>query len=93
MKKRTDLLDCMSGRIESSAFEELQADVKKTLQMMQKYYELYDLENGDMHGQIFKTLYIDGDYSEYDEVARRYHLHIYTLDRYRQRYNKLAKSC
>ena len=98
MRKRYDLLEEIGDRLSDGAAlrspvldsfndEALQRLLNKQLD----YYEINDLETGDFHGKIFKALYVDKEFSSYDSIAGYFNLHAYTLDRYRQRYNRLAE--
>lgn len=98
MNKRNDLLNVIARRNyrETSPFDGTLCRLNEEalhaiLESMAKYYEINDIETSDNHSRIFKTLYLDNKRLSYDEVAEMYHIHVYTLDRYRQRYNRLAE--
>lgn len=97
MKKRDDLLDAISKRIYKKTYNKCLSGVSdesllSLLNSLLRYYEVNDYETSNVHGQIFKVLYVDNVGQSYDEVAKSFNIHVYTLDRYRQRYNKLAKN-
>ena len=97
MNRRTDLLGAISGREyikAGSPFGYLNRLGEKALSdilgRMLAYYKVNDYETSNDLADIFATLYIDEADLSYDRVAEKYHIHVYTLDRYRQRYNRLA---
>ncbi len=87
MNKREDLLDC----IRNQYFDANNKKCKLFLNRMYRYYRQTDYETGRKHGEIFKSLYLSEKPLSYDELSAQYFIDTYTLDRYRQRYNKLAK--
>lgn len=92
MNRRKELLNALSAR---EPYNGLILSEEETLTLFEKlisYYELNDKETSDNHGAIFKSLYIDGGYKNYGKTAAENYISTYTLDRYRQRYNKLAES-
>lgn len=98
MNRRTDLLVSISNylnqkedELKGFSFNVGEEKLKQLLQKMLKYYEVNDLETKYIHSKIFKDLYINASNKSYDEIALKYNIHVYTLDRYRQRYNKLAE--
>ena len=94
MRRRQDLLDKLSreGAVEPDGSSgEDKKTAHRLLCGMFQYYKLNDLETGEQHSRIFKALYMERSERTYDEIAAAFHIHPYTLDRYRQRYNKLAK--
>jgi hypothetical protein len=100
MHKRYDLLDelreCYRNGTEfrRDGVAVLTKDrVEAFLLKLKEYYEMNDLDTERvLHGKIFPALYIDGDFESYDKAAGIFHVHINTLDRYRQRYVRLAES-
>lgn len=91
MNRRADLLNALAERKPCNGEVLSEEAVRKLLNEMIVYYELNDFETHDMHGSIFKTLYLEGGFKNYDKVAAAYFISPYTLDRYRQRYNRLAE--
>ncbi len=96
MNKREDLLDAISERINKKIYKKCLSGISdesllSLLYALLRYYEVNDYETSNIHSKIFKALYIDNISQSYDEVAKAFNIHVYTLDRYRQRYNKLAK--
>ena len=83
MNRRTDLLD----RIKQHRDNPLCRDF--LLQML-RYYEIKDIDLGTNHHEIFIMLYWLGDSYTYDEIAQKFYISPFTLDRYRQKYNELA---
>ena len=97
MNKRKDLLNKIADRVwENKKDIELNIftydDLKNLLLTLHCYFEISDLENENNHSGIFAALYISRKYKSYDEISYAFHVDISTLDRYRQRYNKLAKT-
>lgn len=95
MNRRTDLLDRLSAcdrAEEKNVSAEKKEDSDRLLRCMFRYYRMNDLETKEQHGLIFKALYMEGKRRTYAEIAAAFHIHSYTLDRYRQRYNKLAET-
>lgn len=86
MNKRKDLLD----RVRKHYFSTRNEKSKSFLSNLYRYYKQTDIETGREHGEIFKSLYLTENPSSYDELSAQYYIDTYTLDRYRQRYNKLA---
>ncbi len=84
MNKRIDLLDKL---------KKLQDDIecRKFVETLCIYYEINDIDIGTQHGKIFRTLYLTSNNISYDEIAYRFNINVYTLDRYRQKYNDLAR--
>ena len=98
MNKRYDLLDEIRDHLFYST--ELRSQVlcgfsddalQKTFEKILDYYGISNLELGGAHGHISKVLYMNKEFSNYDSVAGYFHVHINTLNMYRQKYNKLAK--
>lgn len=95
MKRRQDLLDELSRErgVKPNGFSEEDKEIaRRLLRGMFRYYKLNDLETKERHSLIFKALYMDQRERTYDEIAAAFHIHPYTLDRYRQRYNQLAET-
>ena len=84
MNKRIDLLDKMKKLINDP-------ECRSFMDNICTYYEINDIETGAQHGKIFRALYLDKGNSSYDEIANRFYINVYTLDRYRQKYNNLAR--
>ena len=91
MNRRKDLLNALAEHKPCNGIELSEEDIQAVFQRMIAYYEMNDMETLDAHGRIFKALYVEGGYKNYDKVACTYYISPYTLDRYRQRYNKLAE--
>lgn len=87
MNKRNDLLD----RLRDYYLNTRSAECKLFLNDLYRYYKQTDIETGRNHGEIFKSLYLSETPSSYDELSAKFYIDLYTLDRYRQRYNKLAE--
>lgn len=91
MNRREDLLNALAEHKPCNGIVLSEDDIKIVLSKMIAYYEMNDMETSEMHSRIFKSLYVDGGFKNYDKVASAYFISPYTLDRYRQRYNRLAE--
>lgn len=91
MNRRKDLLNALAEHKPCNGIVLSEEDINAVLSKMIAYYEINDMETSDMHSRIFKTLYVYGGFKNYDKVASAYYISPYTLDRYRQRYNRLAE--
>lgn len=91
MNRRNDLLNALAEHRPCNGIVLSEEDITAVLSKMIAYYEMNDMETSEMHSRIFKTLYVDGGFKNYDKVASAYYISPYTLDRYRQRYNRLAE--
>lgn len=87
MNKRTDLLDNVSNYY----FKTKDRKAKLFLNKLNRHYKQSDFETGRKHSEIFKSLYLTEKPLTYDELSSQFFIDTYTLDRYRQRYNKLAQ--
>ena len=87
MNKRKDLLDS----VRKHYFNTHNKKCKIFLNRLYRYYKQTDFETGRKHGEIFKSLYLTENPLSYDELSVQFFIDTYTLDRYRQRYNKLAE--
>ena len=97
MHKRYDLLDelitCYRRGTEFKRNDNTvlgKDDVKTLLYKLREYYEMNDLETGKVHSKIFVALCAN-EFDTYDALSREFYRQPYVLDRYRQRYNKLAE--
>ena len=84
MNKRTDLLD----RIKLHKDDPICRDF---LLKLFRYYEIKDIDMNTNHHDIFLMLYWSDTSYSYDEIAQKFYISAFTLDRYRQKYNELAK--
>lgn len=86
MRKRKDLLDSVKEKA-------MEGDgmCKVFITQLYLYYTVSDMDSSNQLGEIFKVLYIDCEEKTYDEIANRFYIDVYTLNRYRQRFNKVAK--
>ena len=98
MSKRYDLLDelkdCSLSGTGLRRGDSIVLDVTKVRELLyklQEYYLINDLETGRQHGEIFTVLYINETFSSYDSIANQFYIQPFTLNRYRRRYNRLAK--
>ena len=56
-----------------------------------RYYEIYDMDNGTIHSQVFTMLYLSDRHYTYSQICERLYISKNTLIRYIERYNELAK--
>lgn len=56
-----------------------------------RYYEIYDMDNGTIHSQVFTMLYLSEKHYTYSQICERLYISKNTLIRYIERYNQLAK--
>ena len=91
MNRRKDLLNALAEREPYDGLLLSDDEIRALFQKLTEYYELNDIETRNNHGAIFKTLYVDGGYKNYEKTAAENYVSTYTLDRYRQRYNKFAE--
>ena len=83
MNKRTDLLDRIKQHKDNSMCRDF-------LLELIRYYEIKDIDMNTNHREIFVLLYWSADSHSYDEIAQKFFISAFTLDRYRQKYNELA---
>ena len=83
MRKKLEFLNYLKDLYHCS---EAQTLIKR----LANYYCINDLETGENHGKIFAALYL-ADALTFDEIANSFYVSVYTLYRYRQRYNRLAE--
>ena len=91
MNRHNDLLNVLAEQRCCFGKKFSEEEVRAVLSAIVAYYEINDMETSYCHSMIFKTLYLDGGFRNYDKVASAYYISTYTLDRYRQRYNRLAE--
>lgn len=87
MNKRIDLLD----GVRTYFFSTRSRKSKTFLTKLYRYYKQTDFETGLNHSEIFKSLYLTESPRTYDELSAQFYIDAYTLNRYRKRYNRLAK--
>lgn len=83
MNKRTDLLDRIKQHKDNAMCRDF-------LLELIRYYEIKDIDMNTNHRDIFVLLYWSDDSYSYDEIAQKFYISAFTLDRYRQKYNELA---
>ena len=84
MNKRTDLLDRIKQHKENPLCRDF-------LEKLIKYYEIKDIDMNTNHHEIFVMLYFSDESYSYDEIAQKFYISPFSLDRYRQKYNELAQ--
>lgn len=83
MNKRTDLLDRIKLHRENPL-------CRNFLLQLSRYYEIKDMDMNTNHHVIFDMLYCSDESFSFDEIAQKFFISTFTLDRYRQSYNNLA---
>lgn len=84
MNKRTDLLDIIKQNRDNPLCRDF-------LLKLLRYYEIKDIEMNTQHHEIFVMLYWSDVTYTYDEIAQKFYISPFSLDRYRQKYNELAR--
>ena len=84
--KRIDLLDKVRDKWLDSGDNLL----KVFLTSLRNYYYLSDIETGNQLGKIFESLYLENNTQCYDDIARKFAIDVFTLNRYRRKFNTLA---
>lgn len=84
MNRRIDFIDIIKSNINTP-------ECRLFLEKLHSYYIVNDIETNYIHSKIFHALYLDG-IKTYDEIAQTLGINLYSLDRYRKRYNQLATS-
>lgn len=79
-------------RVKSKHAEELPDNKKLQIisECILRYYEIYDMDNGTIHSQVFTMLYLSDKHYTYSQICDRLYISKNTLIRYIEKYNKLA---
>ena len=86
MRKRKDLLDWVKEKAVAGV-----GMCRVFITQLYLFYTVSDMDSDNQLGEIFKVLYMDYQEKTYDEIANQCYIDVYTLNRYRQRFNKVAK--
>ena len=86
MRKRKDLLDWVKEKAVAGV-----GMCRVFITQLYLFYTVSDMDSDNQLGEIFKVLYMDYKEKTYDEIANQFYIDVYTLNRYRQRFNKVAK--
>jgi len=65
--------------------------IKAVTEALARYFEIYDMDNGTIHSQVFSMLYLSDKYYRYSDICKTLHIGKTTLVRYVAKYNELAK--
>lgn len=57
---------------------------------MSRYFQIYDIDNGTVHLQVFSMLYLSDKYYTYNQICKTVHIGKNTLIRYIAKYEELA---
>lgn len=82
MNKRKGYLEELRNN-NSAVFE-------KAVNIMQRYYKIYDLDNGTIHFKVFTMLYASNQHYTYNTVCEKLGLSQNTLKRYKAKYDQVA---
>ncbi len=58
--------------------------------ILQRYYKIYDMDNGTIHSQVFAMLYLSQKYYSYRTICEKLNISKNTLIRYIVKYDELA---
>ncbi len=67
------------------------SQIKELFYLMERYFAIYDLDHGTIHGRIFYALYLMPYSESYADISFNNNIHERTLNRYVIKYNNLAK--
>ena len=84
-----EMVRCRDPNIVTNSVEYIK--VKKVINILYKYYTLYDLDNGTIHSKIIEILYLTDKTYTYQKVADKLFISISTLKRYIKQYERLAE--
>ncbi len=64
--------------------------LKIVVSVLERYFQVYDMDNGTVHSQVFAMLYLSDKYYTYNQICKAVHIGKNTLVRYIEKYEKLA---
>ena len=91
MNKRKSVLEAArnsNNKVDKNTLEYLQLQI--VLEALSRYYEIYDMDNGTIHSQVFSMLYLSPSYYTYRQICESLYISKNTLVRYISKYNELA---
>lgn len=91
MNKRKSMLEAAR---KSNRNTDVKSEDYKRLQIVvntiSRYLQIYDLDNGTVHSQVFTMLYTSDKYYTYNQICNTAHISKNTLIRYVAKYEQLA---
>ncbi|QVK16931.1 hypothetical protein KHQ81_08460 [Mycoplasmatota bacterium] len=95
MKRNKDLLSFLSFKYRIDEYQDSRNEAvkKQCIQLIDNleiYYEIYDIDNHTNFSQIFKSLYLSNEVTNYKTIADQFYIDVKTLYIYRKKFNKLA---
>lgn len=91
MNKRTSILD--AARASNNSVDKDSTNYKRLLivnEVIARYLEIYDMDNGTIHSKVFSMLYLSAKYYTYNAICQTLHISKNTLIRYVFKYDNLA---
>ena len=64
--------------------------MKIVVEALSRYFEIYDMDNGTIHSQVFSMLYLSQKRYTYKVICEKLHISKNTLVRYVTKYEELA---
>ena len=92
MNKRKGVLD--AARKSNSVINDIsveKARLQIVIEVMARYYEIYDMDNGTIHSKVFSMLYRSSIFYTYKDICKTLSISKNTLIRYVSKYDELAK--
>lgn len=91
MNKRTSVLNVAKDsncKVDKKSAEYKRVQIVK--EVILRYYEIYDMDNGTIHSKVFSMLYLSEKYYTYRAICETLGISKNTLIRYIDKYEKLA---
>lgn len=91
MNKRRSILDTV--RNSNNQTDKNSEQYKQLLivkEVLLRYFEIYDMDNGTIHFKVFSMLYQAQKYHTYSTICKTLHIGKNTLIRYIAKYDELA---
>ena len=91
MNKRKNILD--AARNSNNKIDKKSVEYKRLLivkEVMLRYFDVYDMDNGTIHSKVFSMLYFSQKYYTYKTICETLHISKNTLIRYIAKYDELA---
>ena len=91
MNKRKSVLNLVrqSNKTADKNTEEYKR-LKIVVSVLERYFQIYDLDNGTVHSQVVRLLYLTDKYYTYNQICETVHIGKNTLVRYIAKYEELA---
>lgn len=65
--------------------------MKIVVSVMERYFEIYDIDNDTVHSRVFNMLYLSEKYYTYNQICKAVSISKNTLIRYIAKYEELAE--